>query len=123
MKEIKLRAWCEEKKILLKVDVINFELKFMIDFNVPSFTFKFADVVFEPYTGFKDKNKNEIYDGDVVKMDGLNYLIKWDEDDGKWCMSVERDWMDYLLLTKKKLPYIEVIGNIHENKGLLNELV
>ena len=74
----------------------------------------FPDVILMQYTGLKDKNGKEIYEGDVVKTSlGI----------GKVCMRLGC----WFIEMQKELGYfhtdeIEVIGNIYENPELLKEV-
>ncbi len=73
------------------------------------------------YTGLKDKNGKEIYDGDILWCDlGWKYAVEWDEEEGRF--------IGYTLENERKIVYVnrdpksEVIGNIYDNPELLQEV-
>lgn len=118
MREIKFRAWDKDEKEMLPLgDMIeNGGVSYFIGEN--DLQPQYKSIVLMQFTGLKDKNGKEIYEGDIV-----NYLYSGDE-------KLMVEWYDYewLLATKEKKiisdfdwKECEVIGNIYENPELLNK--
>ena len=79
MREIKFRAWDTDKNKMVKVDTIDFYNGNVndVDFYNQEIHFGYSTVLMQ-YTGLKDKNGTEIYEGDVVEFDG-NYEVRFGE--------------------------------------------
>jgi uncharacterized phage protein (TIGR01671 family) len=78
------------------------------------------DVIFMQYTGLKDKNGVEIYEGDIICMaDGPVYTVWWNAG-GFGIKNVNDDAVQVGSLVKG-FRISEVIGNIYENPELLNQ--
>lgn len=77
--------------------------------------------IVEQYTGSKDKNGKEIYEGDILDTPAGRCLCVWNGDGWTYQFKVRRtDWFD---IVKDFHKNSEVIGNIHENKELWGESV
>ncbi|MGC6767587.1 YopX family protein [Enterococcus sp. LJL51] len=132
MREIKFRAWDKEaEQMVLQMENGN-EYVWMIgteDIFIQHITENnIPEQVLMQYTGLKDKNGVEIYEGDLIKfkfnqMSGRGFVY-WNKEIGQWWIKDIRE------VTKKrgqryypfwkKCPYI-VCGNIYENPELLEE--
>lgn len=73
----------------------------------------------EQYTGLKDKNGKEIYEGDIVRYGDQVLGVKFDEMKDSDCSYYYLGWAMGDLSLCEHNTMIEVIGNIHENPELL----
>lgn len=93
------------------------------------------------FTGLKDKNGKEAYEGDICKCpvtinkniwgEFTNKVIKWKDDSFTWVLDGEWSWIDFETAfrdegdyvkwsDKSKVINIEIVGNIYENPESLN---
>lgn len=81
------------------------------------------------FTGLHDKNGKEIYDGDIIAVNGIQigYIVGGVRG---YCYDViytpakhngEKSWPLYSVVTRDYPNKCEVIGNIHDNPELLKE--
>lgn len=134
MREIKFRAWDKGHNVMREIQKMSFK-------NGKMMTYKWSmwfgeETLSEPmqYTGLKDKNGKEIYEGDYLTVSGYNY----DEPEGDWegevsmnemeigifgicCDTGDKGFFPLREIGGEYRTIYEVVGNIYENPELLKE--
>ena len=125
MREIKFRAWDKENEKMMKVSSLHLENKeISVKENGTFHLFRMQDLM--QYTGLKDKNDKEIYEGDIVlvKPGGTSTwyktVVKFKE--GAFIASLI-DGEDYIYIFNRGFDSndFEILGNVYENPELLEE--
>jgi len=127
MREIKFRAWLKEDKEMENVKTMDFTDKTIRCLKKNEFInayllrrVSFDDVELMQYTGLKDKNGKEIYERDIVVLNNI-------ENDNMCIVRYEHSsyrlegWSLRENLSNVEDRFLEVVGNIYENKNLLEE--
>jgi uncharacterized phage protein (TIGR01671 family) len=121
MREIKFRAWEKNLKEIIPVHNINFVNRMV---NTESAWRLFDEIKLSQYTGLKDKNGNEIYEGDILNLfmgeDDYCGQVIVTFDDGCFCINGYLD--DPRTYPIRHFIFrgytFEVIGNIYETELL-----
>lgn len=113
MREIKFRAWDKEKKIMLYPKFGDISNLSWHGHDGKSETNRY---IFQQYTGLKDRNGEEIYEGDILTPGGsIKLAVKWLTNDAMF------GFQKSAFLLGRMSELYEVIGNIYENPELLEE--
>jgi uncharacterized phage protein (TIGR01671 family) len=125
MREIKFRVWDKKQRHMAIQGTPDIE-------TLGGFAFHWfddeelakGDLILMQYTGLKDQNGKEIYEGDILEQDGAKIVIKsedWvefyaeclDEYHPNWC----EDWIrDFYRISR-----FTIVGNILENPELVEK--
>lgn len=72
------------------------------------------------YTGLKDRNGKEIFEGDIVLVwENYKYIVKYSQDRGGYYPFATDDGCGCCAEEVASAESSEIIGNIHENPELL----
>jgi len=113
MREIKFRAWNNIDKTM--IDWATIKCFSALLSSLMGGGLKHHHLM--QYTGLKDKNGVEIYDGDILSSDLFRDTVpvKFHKYQGRWFANND----EVYILWGHKFKQAKVIGNIHENPELL----
>jgi uncharacterized phage protein (TIGR01671 family) len=124
VREIKFRAWDKKRKEYFHISKMWNGGTGLSCFSADGWVGNYGnrgnmnDIVLEQFTGLHDKNGKEVYEGDILKYlsfeEKTYYLpVFYSAEDASFQMG----WVKTIYATH----YGEVVGNIHENKKLVEE--
>jgi uncharacterized phage protein (TIGR01671 family) len=129
MREIKFRAWdILDNRFAISDNLIITNDGFFRGFTAFENNETSTRLILEQYTGLKDKNGREIYEGDLIlqpefvdrgdsQYDDCVFQVQWNSDAACFVfIDVKDKYNQYCIYD---LDHISIIGNIHENPELL----
>ncbi|EJS63436.1 YopX family protein [Bacillus cereus] len=121
MREIKFRAWVLQDEVDGEYIAAEYMEDNVESFHDPLYEHKQGNVVLMQYTGLKDKNGKEIYEGDILKEKDIVTKVVFH--DFRWqekLISSPRNHLKNYFPFRDTLPFTAVvIGNIYENPELV----
>ena len=121
MKQIKFRAWdAEEEKMIETFDgnyrILVNEEDGSIFCGGNMSNGDWAEPVLMQFTGLLDKNRNEIFEGDIVQHDAWEYPFEviFNQEKARFVCKMKTDLTQYIDNERLK-----VVGNVYQNHALL----
>lgn len=119
------KVYIKSLDMVLPVEVINYHEKTVevyFNDNADNVSYKFDEVTFIYNSGYRDKNDNYIYTGDILEYQGeanvyyiKKLLVEKDGEEESYFLTINGIYVRRLMDTDDYL----VVGNIYENKDLL----
>ncbi len=120
MRTIKFRAWIKQRNEMT-YDSTDDQDSILVDsLNAINGSLESDRYDFMQFTGLLDKNGKEIYEGDIVKYFDYKYDVKFHAGMFGIIFKDDFDPISHFYLDSNLVKLnLEVIGNIYENKNLL----
>ena len=118
------RAWDKLNNEMYVVEQINFDCGEFESIGYGITNLRGADKIeLMQSTGLCDKEGTEVFEGDILHhqiQTDYTFIVKYDKDNARWYGDgLSRTYR--IDIMKDFLQYYKVIGNVYENKELLEE--
>ena len=135
MRELKVRAWYKPYKQMCQVESLRFDgnevyIAVLIEESFYDRRLVEADeIVIEQFTGLKDRNGTEIYEGDICSFASKTGkhigVVEWSDNLASFGLRMVKNNFLYtfseLDTMGVNLDTLEVVGNIHKDPELMEE--
>lgn len=127
MREIKFRAWDTNNKEMLDVQELDYQDSYngqpMVRTAMYNDYFDTEDMILMQYTGLKDKNGKEIYEGDIIQYEDIRRgIVEYSEKYAQFILKETGSIADECeALGEFNIKVFEILGNIYDNLEILEE--
>jgi uncharacterized phage protein (TIGR01671 family) len=129
-RELKFRAWvpacdggmCMDHDVYVSGDGMPYDLATDDTPGCPNIEIEsHPEYIVMQFTGLKDRNGKEIYEGDVLAHEGVVKQIigRVEFEEGEYWVIPMTHTQPFAMRLRQEARFREVIGNIHENPELL----
>ncbi len=116
MREIKFKAYLKKENKIVDVDTIDFTGKFITyKGQTEEKVYRFEDIELMQFVGILDKNKEKIYEGDLISFKGGSYVVKYFSQYGRFALSDNIEDDSFPMVIGNPSEY-QVVGNIYEDQ-------
>ncbi|HEX9649986.1 MAG TPA: YopX family protein [Cyclobacteriaceae bacterium] len=119
--ELKFKVWNKVKKKMYISGSLSFSSErhsFVVFADKEMGLFKDDDIEILQFTGQKDMNNREVYQRDIVEIEGKRFIVIWDNNRGGWSYTdVERKMISHTF-GRSEANNSKVIGNEFETPEL-----
>ena len=77
-RKLRFKAWNKESRLLMRLNSIECVKGELVK----------KDHILLQFTGWLDQQGEELYELDVVLMDGVKHVITWNEQNSGWCLKM-----------------------------------
>jgi len=108
MREIKFKVW-DGKRLFSYLNISEYGVGYYEYVDSPE------NLKIMQYTGLKDRNSKEIYEGDILSDDdSVAVKVMWDDNCACFVLT-NKNTEEYFFVTEINIDGFEIIGNIYED--------